>query len=98
MGGFAISSSSSVLSLSSSLVLSVTIDSGELGELSGLDFFERSSEEEKSSEDKNGNRFSACEENDEELDIEDVDSDGDASRDIDRSRGLSVKDVWKGWM
>lgn len=50
--------------------------------------FERSRE---NSSDEKGIRFSFCDEKEEELDMDDEDSEGEANRDMERSSGLSAK-------
>lgn len=50
----------------------------------------RSSEYSSEENTDDGRRFSFCDENDEELEMDEVDSEGEASRDMDRSKGLSA--------
>lgn len=56
----------------------------------GLAFLLRSREYSSDENSEDGRRFSFWDENDDELEMDEVDSDGEASRDIDKSSGLSV--------
>lgn len=58
----------------------------------GVDFkgLLRSSEYSSEENTDEGSRFSFWDENDEELEMDEVDSEGEASKDIDRSKGLSI--------